>query len=223
VLKLESINVGQKTDLQQGKRTVSTGIFKNPVDHAVQIGSQGITGDAICDKRHHGGIDQAIYIYRSEDYEWWNQNTDYEFTAGYFGENLTIRGIPGAGLMIGDQVRFGDICLQVTAPRIPCATFAARIGSKQFVREFNVAQRPGFYCRVVQAGILSPQVQGRLQLTDAASISSLKFYRDLQRTLTLDELECYLALPIDERSRADFTARRAKLIDRSASSVLKSR
>jgi|TARA_B110000483_G_C18030289_1_gene478454 MOSC domain-containing protein YiiM len=214
VLRLDSINVGRKTDLQQGERVVSTGIFKKPVTHAVQLSSQGITGDAICDRRHHGGVDQAIYIYRSEDYEWWNQNTPYEFGAGHFGENLTIRGIPGPGLLIGDQISFEDICLQVTAPRIPCATFAARIGNKQFVKEFNTAQRPGFYCRVVKAGILHNEAQGRLEVTDAASTSTLQFYRDLQRTLTLNELDSYLALPIDERSRKDFTARRVKLTDR---------
>lgn len=221
MLKLESINVGQKTELQQGKRVVTTGIFKNPVEHDVQLSWQGITGDNICDRRHHGGVDQAIYIYRAEDYDWWNQNHEYEFGAGQFGENLTIRGIPGPGLMIGDQMTFGNICLQVTAPRIPCATFAARIGNKHFVKEFNTAQRPGFYCKVLQSGVLGTQMTGSLTLTREVSISTLEFYRDLQRSLTLNELEAYLALPIDERSRADFTARRTKLQNRQTPSGIK--
>ena len=42
--------------------------------------------------------------------------------------------------------------LEVTAPRIPCATLAARMDDPFFVKRFRWAERPGVYCRVVREG-----------------------------------------------------------------------
>ena len=42
--------------------------------------------------------------------------------------------------------------LQITSPRIPCATYAAHIGSGQAIKEFYAAERPGAYARVLRAG-----------------------------------------------------------------------
>ena len=39
-----------------------TGINKHPVSSLVAIGPQGIEDDAILDRQHQGGHDQAIYV-----------------------------------------------------------------------------------------------------------------------------------------------------------------
>ncbi len=62
---------------------------------------------------------------------------------GTFGENLTISGLESATFNIGDMLHIGDVTLQVTAPRIPCSTFAARMNDPHWMKKFRQAERPG--------------------------------------------------------------------------------
>ena len=67
---LISVNVGrpESIDVKGGK----TGIFKRPMSGPVHVGTYGLAGDAICDTKHHGGRDQAVYLYGVTDYAWWS-------------------------------------------------------------------------------------------------------------------------------------------------------
>ncbi len=67
-MKLLSINIGTERQQQRNDYVETTGIYKMPVDRPVEIKSLGIEGDAICDKKNHGGPDQALYIYGGADY-----------------------------------------------------------------------------------------------------------------------------------------------------------
>ncbi len=206
-MKVTSVNVGAKSPLKVGKRETETGIFKLPVEHAVEIKAFGVTGDHVLDTRHHGGPDQAVYIYRSEDYEFWAKQLNREMLPGMFGENLTIEGLPSPALNIGDQLRLPGVTLQVTAPRIPCSTLAARMGDPGFAKAFVKAERPGFYVRVIQAGMVQVEDAVELIETNHESISTIEFYRDVMRKLDAQTLQRYLALPIDIRTRKDFEQR----------------
>jgi MOSC domain-containing protein YiiM len=53
---------------------------------------------------------------------------------------------------IGDRYRVGEALLEVMAPRIPCATFATRMGEPNWVQRFAAARRPGLYVRVLEPG-----------------------------------------------------------------------
>ena len=70
-MKLISINIGQKRTQQRKDYIEETGIYKLPVNEPVEIKSLGIERDVICDTKHHGGPDQAVYVYGGADYEWW--------------------------------------------------------------------------------------------------------------------------------------------------------
>ena len=37
----------------------------------VRVHELGLPGDAIMATEHHGGADQAIYAYSTDDYDWW--------------------------------------------------------------------------------------------------------------------------------------------------------
>lgn len=69
-MRLVSINLGRPEPLQIGPRPTTTGIFKNPVETA-QISTLGLVGDHVADQEHHGGPDQAVYVYSALDYDWW--------------------------------------------------------------------------------------------------------------------------------------------------------
>ena len=143
-----SINTGRIEGLAHGSRVFRTGIRKRPAAGPVAVGRLGLAGDAIGDKRHHGGEDQAIYAYSDDDYDWWRASTGREFPPGTFGENLTLRGLPG-DLAVGDRLLIGDVVLEATAPRIPCDTLSAHMGDAGFGMAFRRAERPGSYFRVL--------------------------------------------------------------------------
>ena len=49
-----------------------SGIDKRPVDGPVRLTESGVDGDTICDVAHHGGPDQAVYAYSTDDLAWWS-------------------------------------------------------------------------------------------------------------------------------------------------------
>src|SRR5262245_3451858 len=142
-MQLTSINVGQKRTQPRGNEMETTGIYKVPVQGPVQVSKLGFKDDFIASKKHHGGPDQALYIYGGTDYDWWSAELGRQIEPGMFGDNLTISDLKSAGFNIGDYLHIGDVTLQVTAPRIPCSTFARRMGDPLFIKRFQAAERPG--------------------------------------------------------------------------------
>ena len=118
-MKLISINIGQERSILNAKASGKTGIYKLPVTSPVPVTSNGLPGDVVCDTKHHGGPDQAIYIYGTADYRWWSGALGQELTSGTFGENLTISELESASLRVGDLLQIGAVRLQVTSPRMP--------------------------------------------------------------------------------------------------------
>ena len=152
-MRIVSLQIAQLRPLKIGSKVSQTGHFKEPVSGPVVLGLEGLTGDAIGDHKHHGGPDQAVYLYSAEDYAWWQQRLGRELTCGTFGENITLDQLPPA-FRLGDIWNLGPVQLQVTGPRIPCSTLAARMGLPKFVKEFAAANRGGAYARVLIPGLL---------------------------------------------------------------------
>lgn len=197
-----SVNIGQKREIEVGPKTISTGLYKLPVDGAVQIGSLGLEGDVICSSKHHGGPDQAVYIYTAPDYAWWSGVLGREIAPGTFGENLTLSDLESATLAIGDRLVLDEVTLEVTAPRIPCATFAARMEDTGFVKRFRLAERPGFYCRVIREGRVRAGERARLEPYPGQSVSILEMYRDFYEPQTTETaIRRFLDAPIAIRDR----------------------
>ena len=151
MLKILSVNVGKAVPFEHTAPKV-TGIFKKPQTGPIHIGAHGLEGDAICDLKHHGGLDQAVYLYGQPDYDFWSAEIGRELEPGTFGENLTIAGLESASINLGDRFVLGSLVMEVNSPRIPCRTFAARMDDKFFAKKFLAANRPGIYCRVLGEG-----------------------------------------------------------------------
>ncbi len=152
-MEILSIQIGkpQKTPAKPGM----TGHFKTPMTGSAAVGPMGLQGDTICDLANHGGVDQAVYLFGEPDRLWWAQELSRELSPGFFGENVIISELETANLALGDILTLGDVTLQITSPRIPCATYAAHIGSGQAIKQFYAAERPGAYGRVLQTGKMS--------------------------------------------------------------------
>ncbi|MEW6423114.1 MAG: MOSC domain-containing protein, partial [Deinococcota bacterium] len=121
-MKLLSVNVGQPTAMQVGHHMTVTGIRKHSVPGHIRVTAQGLDGDHVLNRKHHGGPDQAVYVYTREDYDHWTETLGRTLEPGTFGENLLISGLESAQVQIGERFRVGEVLLEVTAPRIPCGT-----------------------------------------------------------------------------------------------------
>ncbi len=67
-------------------------------------GELGLEGDFIANQKHHGGPDQAVYIYGQADYDFWAEALGQPVEPGLFGENLTISGLESGNFNIGDYL-----------------------------------------------------------------------------------------------------------------------
>jgi len=155
MMKLISVNVSLAKEVPYLGRTITTGIFKEPVTGRVMVRRLNIDGDDQADRRVHGvGFDMAIYVYSIEHYAFWAKELGREgFPFGQFGENLTVEGLSEDTVRVGDTFRVGGTLLQVTQPRIPCYKFAMRMEEGQdFPARFQETGRMGFYCRVLEEG-----------------------------------------------------------------------
>ncbi|NWL13703.1 MOSC domain-containing protein [Paenarthrobacter nitroguajacolicus] len=133
-----------------------TGMDKRPVVGQVKVHKLGLHGDVQANRVDHGGEDQALYAYSQADADYWAGELQRELPAGVFGENLRVAGIETTGAVIGERWKIGlDVELEVTSPRVPCATFQRVIGEAQWVKRFTQAGRVGTYLRVIKTGTIS--------------------------------------------------------------------
>jgi MOSC domain-containing protein YiiM len=157
-----STNLGAAAVVREGRRP--SGIGKVPVD-AVDVadpgpkrrgpggvGFSGVSGDFVGNGRHHGGSDQAVYAFAREELDHWERELGRTIAPGLFGENLTTADIDVDAAEQGDVWRVGSAVLVVTGPRVPCATFAARMAERAWVRRFTERGRSGCYLAVLQPG-----------------------------------------------------------------------
>jgi len=201
-MQLISINLGEERTLQRKDYVEQTGIFKFPTDKPVQVKKLGMEGDVIISKKHHGGPDQAVYIYGMADYAWWEKEIGKALPPGTFGENLNISELESAQFNIGDYLHISDVTLQVTAPRIPCGTFAARMEDPQWVKKFRHAERPGLYCRVLKEGLVKAGDPVFIKKYSEETISILQVFRDYyDRNKSEETIRRHLNAPVAIRVR----------------------
>ncbi|MCZ6819550.1 MAG: MOSC domain-containing protein [Calditrichaeota bacterium] len=152
-MKLLSVNVSLPKEVQNNGKTMTTGIFKEPVKKRVMLRTMNLDGDGQADLVGHGGIYKAVYVYSIENYEYWKSELGRnDFTYGQFGENFTVAGMLEDEIHIGDVFRVGGALVEVTQPRVPCAKLGFKMGMAKFPKLFLQNSRVGFYLRVLEEG-----------------------------------------------------------------------
>jgi MOSC domain-containing protein YiiM len=201
-MRVVSVNVGVVRPIRHGKPSGKTGIYKLPSAEPVLVTPLGLQGDAIVDTENHGGLDQAVYLFTMPDYAWWSAHIGRTLGPGTFGDNLTISDLESASLCIGDRLRVGNILLEVTAPRIPCVTIAARMEDPQFVKKFRYAEKPGVYCRVLEPGYVAANDPVELIPYQGPVVNVIELFRGFyDKHLTEEQLRRFLAVPIPDKIR----------------------
>ena len=152
-MKLLSLNVGLPRAVKWRGETVTTGIYKAPVQGAVMLRRLNLDGDRQADLSVHGGVTKAVYVYPTEHLDFWRgELPDMAFAPGTFGENFSSQGLLENAVHIGDRFRIGEAEVVVTEPRMPCYKLAVKFGRTDILRRFLQSGRSGFYLAVTREG-----------------------------------------------------------------------
>lgn len=147
-----SVNVGRAVEVPYRGRMVATGIFKGPLEGPALLRAEGFDGDVQADRRVHGGVDKAVYLYGWDAYLRWMEELGHRLQPGEFGENLTVGALDERRIHVGDRLRVGGALLELTTPREPCFKLGIRMGDPRFIKRFAAAGRTGVYARVLEEG-----------------------------------------------------------------------
>ncbi len=151
--RLISVNVGVPREVAKRGKTVTTGIFKEPVEGRVRLRRLNLDGDRQADLSVHGGVNKAVYVYATEHYDYWRKELPHlDLPWGMFGENFTTEGLLDDAVRIGDRFQIGSAEVVVTQPRFPCYKLGVRFGRADMVKRFLASGRTGFYLAVLKEG-----------------------------------------------------------------------
>jgi len=152
-IELLSINVSPPKTINYQGKSITSGIFKMPVNGTVKLTKLNLEGDGQADLRVHGGVDKAVYVYPFEHYDYWKKELNRDdFGYGQFGENFTILGALENQIHIGDIFKIGSAVLEVTQPRTPCYKLGIKMRLPTFPGKFLESGRTGFYMKVLDEG-----------------------------------------------------------------------
>ncbi len=154
-MKIIAVNIGVRKKVDWKGKLMETGIFKYAVEKPVFLDVEHVKDDTICDRKYHGGVDQAVYGYSLMHYQYWRQiYPDADWQYGMFGENLTIDDLDETNLHVGDRFQVGGALLEVTKPRIPCVKLGLRFNDMKMVKKFWNSSFSGVYFKVLKTGFV---------------------------------------------------------------------
>ena len=177
-MKVLSTNIGKRTKIQYKSKVYNTGINKYPVDEGVYLGQEDVARDVVLDRKHHGGVNQAVYAFGFNHYPYFREKfPDQNWHQGMFGENLTIDLLDETKLYIGEQYQLGEALLEISqVPRKPCSTLGAKFQDMSIVKVFWNTDKPGVYFKVIKEGHVKPGdtfIRTKSVASDALSVAEV--------------------------------------------------
>ncbi|WP_059102965.1 MOSC domain-containing protein [Shouchella shacheensis] len=157
-------------------KKMKTGICKENVDE-VYLAKEGFRGDGVADLKNHGGFERAVCLYSAEHYPFWEKECQAKLPPSAFGENLTVAGMTEKDVCIGDVFQAGDAVIQVTQGRVPCKTIDRRTGLGGHFKRIVETGYTGYFCKVLEEGIIRADSNIRLVEQDGTGISVLRAHR----------------------------------------------
>ncbi|MBT8281318.1 MAG: MOSC domain-containing protein [Muriicola sp.] len=152
-MKVIAANIGKPVTILWQQRKEQTGIFKYPVEGSIRLGSTLVNNDTVSDRKHHGGMYKACYLFSAENYSYWRElypNLSWDW--GMFGENITLDHMSESQLIIGSVYQLGNSLVQITIPREPCYKLGIRFEDQKIIEQFVAHGHPGTYVKVIKEG-----------------------------------------------------------------------
>jgi len=168
---IESLNIGLPKEENFQDKTIRTGISKRPVSGPIELKKLGFAGDGVADTKHHGGPDKAVCVYGINHYPHWEEIVGPSLSPPAFGENLSVSHLNEEEICIGDIFQVGTAVVQVSQPRRPCATLAARFGRTDMAKLVVDSGHTGFYFKVLEGGTVEPGSAMAIKERDPRKVS----------------------------------------------------
>ena len=169
-MKVISVNIGRRTEIQWKGKSYTTGIIKSSVPGAIFLGREGVENDSVIDRKHHGGEDQAVYAYGNNHYPFWQKRYPLlNMNHGFFGENLSLSNLEETNIFVGDIYELGEAVIQVTKPRQPCLKLGIRFNNTDVIKQFWNTTKSGVYFKILQEGKVA--IEDELKLVEKAQDS----------------------------------------------------
>lgn len=138
-----------------GPRGAPSSIVKSPVN-SLTVNKDGTDEDVQANKKLHGGPEKVLHQYAPINYLTLRKHfPDGVFEKGSIGENISVEGMDDTTVFIGDIWQFGDVELQVSAPRAPCSKISQRFEMKNLDRFVGERGMTGWYYRVLKTGVIN--------------------------------------------------------------------
>lgn len=152
-MKIVSTNIGKSTTIFWNGQETQTGIYKYPSNASIFLNKEDVSGDTISDRRVHGGIHKACYLFSENEYVYWKKlYPKLKWDWGMFGENLTVANLDESKIRIGDIYKIGTTLVQVSQSREPCYKLGIRFDNIEILQQFIAHGRSGAYVRVLEEG-----------------------------------------------------------------------
>lgn len=136
-----------------------SGIYKQAVNQALNIGVEGLAGDQQADRRVHGGPEKAVHLYPARHYARLAARFPEAATQllpGSMGENISTPDLDEGEVRIGDIWQLGSARLQVCQPRSPCWKIDERFATEGMAAFIAEERLTGWYWRVLTPGQARP-------------------------------------------------------------------
>ena len=177
-MKVVSTNIAKPVTFVWNGKEEQTGIFKYPVNEPIYLRKEDVKKDTVINRKHHGGIHKACYLFSSDHYPYWKKlYPDLKWDWGMFGENLTVDGLNEAEIRIGDMYKVGTALAQVSQPREPCYKLGVRFGSQAVLKQFIAHGYPGTYVRILEEGTVKAGDEFILMEQSDNSLTVQQFYQ----------------------------------------------
>ncbi|GAA4281533.1 MOSC domain-containing protein [Gaetbulibacter aestuarii] len=177
-MKITATNIASPRQITFKGRTETTGIYKQPVESGIFLGSEDVANDEVTDRKHHGGLYKACYLFSGDHYAYWEElYPELDWQYGMFGENITVSAMDDCKLTIGSIYAVGDAEIQITIPREPCYKLGVKFGSQEIINQFVSHGFPGTYARVLKEGRVKPGDTFKLLKEVKNGITTTQFFR----------------------------------------------
>lgn len=176
-MKVISTNIAEITEVEWRGQRVKTGIYKKPTLDGIFLGKEDVQKDVVVDRRFHGGIDKACYLFSADNYPFWQEKyPNLNWNWGMFGENVTVKGLDEAKIRIGNIYKIGQALVQVSQPREPCYKLGIRFNDQTILKEFISHKKPGTYVRILEEGFVQKDATIELLEESKNTLTIAQFY-----------------------------------------------
>ena len=108
-MKIVSTNIAKPQFVTINGKQQRTGIFKKPTNLPIYLDTEEVKGDEISNRKVHGGIYKACYLFSADHYpHWQNLYPQLDWHYGMLGENLTVEGLDETQICVGDIYKVGN-------------------------------------------------------------------------------------------------------------------